>query len=608
MGVKVPQCPSGIDAVGPLPWGTHFCQFYQERQDLLDTLVPYFAAGLNNDEACMWVTSDPLTVADVTAALRERVPDLDDRTASGQLEVIAHADWYRQGDVFDARRVLQHWVDRQSRALDRGFKGFRLTGNTAWLVRSGWDDFVEYEALVNSSFGQYRIIALCTYCLGRCCAGDVLDVVRNHEFALTRRGGRWDLLESSSLKAAKAELARANEQLELRVRERTAELQAATAAAEAANRAKDHFLAVLSHELRTPLTPVLAAVGHLERSGQVAPEGGDDLAVIRRNVELEARLIDDLLDLTRIDRGRLELRQEVVDLRQTVRDALSVCQAECDAKGLEVAVAMRAAKHEVWADPSRLQQVFWNLISNAAKFTPAGGRVAISSSDAGDGRVLVRVDDSGSGIEASALGRIFNAFEQGEQSLRRRHGGLGLGLTVAKAVVELHGGTITAASAGPGRGATFAVELPTLADPARGRRVAAPDAPADRAEPARRRRILLVEDHADTARMLSRLLRSAGHEVRHAGTVSAALAAAKQGGLDLLISDIGLPDGTGIDLLKQLPAELRSRAIAVSGFGTAEDIAQSRDAGFATHLTKPLSIDALLSTIDRVALQARPVP
>ena len=243
------------------------------------------------------------------------------------------------------------------------------------------------------------------------------------------------------------------------------ELRRAKEAAEEAGRAKDRFLATLSHELRTPLTPVLATIAYVETMPDLPAELREEFASIRRNVELEARLIDDLLDVTRIGQGKLELHREVVDAHAILRAALEVCQGEAEAKGLEVSLALRAKVHHVWADPVRLQQVFWNLIKNAVKFTPAGGRISLRSADAGAGRLAIEVADTGVGIEPEALPRIFDAFEQGGTAVTRRYGGLGLGLAIAKMLVELHGGSLTATSGGRAGGSLFRVELETIAPP-----------------------------------------------------------------------------------------------------------------------------------------------
>src|SRR5262249_32302909 len=224
------------------------------------------------------------------------------------------------------------------------------------------------------------------------------------------------------------------------------------------NLAKDQFLAMLSHELRTPLTPVLASAVALESEPALPQEIHDSLQMIRRNVELEARLIDDLLDLTRIDRGKVQLNFEVVDAHTLLQSALDICQAEIDRKQLVCSLHLRAQNVHLHADPARLQQIFWNLINNAVKFTPKDGWISISTSNDSKGQLRVEIADSGLGIEPESLPKIFDAFEQGG---RTQLGGLGLGLAISKALVEAHQGTITAQSAGQHKGATFTLAFPT---------------------------------------------------------------------------------------------------------------------------------------------------
>jgi CheY-like chemotaxis protein len=189
---------SGIQALGQVPFGTHFCQFYQDRQDLVDTLVPFFMAGLRNNELCLWVTSEPLPAVEARALMREAMPDFDDYLAKGQIEIHDFQDWY-QGETRTSEEVIQAWIDRERQALAKGFTGLRLTGNTSWLDRSGWDEFVAYEAAVNEAFPRFRILALCTYSLEHCREQDVEDVCRNHQFALARQQGEWEVLDCSSL-------------------------------------------------------------------------------------------------------------------------------------------------------------------------------------------------------------------------------------------------------------------------------------------------------------------------------------------------------------------------------------------------------------------------
>jgi len=379
---------------------------------------------------------------------------------------------------------------------------------------------------------------------------------------------------------------------ELAAAKRSAEQ--AKAAAEEASRAKDHFLAVLSHELRTPLTPVLTSLSMLENERGQTDVVRDRLDMIRRNVELEARLIDDLLDVTRIARGKVELDRRPTRLIDIIRRAVEVVQPDIDARRLHFGIDSKDDSHVVDADAARLQQVLWNLLRNAVKFTPGGGCVGIECRG-DDGHVVIDVKDSGEGIERESLPFIFNAFEQAARSGRRQFGGLGLGLTISKALVEMHGGSIEAFSEGRSRGATFRVRLPL---------VEAEPHVDDRAGPRlamRTLRILFVEDHGDTAEMLTLSLTGDGHEVEQVGDVATALEAAGKRPFDLLISDLGLPDASGLALMRELRRRgLSFPGIALSGYGQEEDIRQSREAGFVAHLVKPASPAKLAAVIARV--------
>jgi two-component system CheB/CheR fusion protein len=381
-------------------------------------------------------------------------------------------------------------------------------------------------------------------------------------------------------------------------------LKEAKEQAEAASRAKDKFMAVLSHELRSPLAPVLALASAWERDATVPAELRDDLAVIRRNVELEVRLIDDLLDMTRIARGKLRLAAEPVDAQALLRHAARTCPAdELARKRLELTTDLRASRPFVHADAARFHQVLWNLLNNAIKFTPDGGRITVRTWDASPAALAVEVADTGIGIERDLLPRIFDAFEQGADEVTHRFGGLGLGLAICKALVTAMGGEIGAASDGPGKGATFRVLLPTCEPPDTGHKPQAGGTAAAGRPGAPRRplRILLVEDHVDTSRAMIRLLGRIGHQVRTAGTIRAAVDAARAGPVDVVISDVGLPDGSGHDLMRMLRDLGPVRGIALSGYGTDDDVRKSHDAGFDTHLTKPTDFQRLLDTIDRLA-------
>jgi signal transduction histidine kinase/CheY-like chemotaxis protein len=369
----------------------------------------------------------------------------------------------------------------------------------------------------------------------------------------------------------------------------------------AASRAKDDFLAALSHELRTPLNPVLLIASDAAVNQELPPPTRADFEMIRRNVELEARLIDDLLDLTRITRGKLALEQRPVDVHEVLREAISTVNADVEKKQIQLAIDFHAQKSVVVGDSVRLQQIFWNVIKNAVKFTPEQGKVVVKSFES-ENRVIVKIIDTGIGIKAEELSRVFEAFSQGDHADgggSHRFGGLGLGLAISRMLVEMHRGSIYAESAGAGKGATFIIELPIAPSPAPAAQTAKP-LPLPVAAPApmlaRPLSILLVEDHDPTRVALSQLLRHRRYDVDSAASLAEArsLIQKRKEKFDLLISDIGLPDGTGYDLMADMRRDDPDiRGIALTGYGMEQDLAHSLDAGFTVHLTKPVMMESL---------------
>jgi signal transduction histidine kinase len=362
---------------------------------------------------------------------------------------------------------------------------------------------------------------------------------------------------------------------------------------EAASRTKDNFLAMLSHELRTPLTPVLAALDTIEREPGSSQDAKSALAMARRNVELESQLIDDLLDLTRIAKDKLQLKFDPLDAHEIITNVAEICRADADARQLHLHLHLRAGAHYVSADTAKFQQIIWNLLKNAIKFTPAHGDVTISSTNPERQLLAISVRDTGVGIEPEIMERIFNPFEQGERSFQRRYGGLGLGLTISKSLAQAHGGTLTAKSEGRDRGSTFVLTMGTVSPP----KIAATTSP----EPTGTRplRILLVEDHQDTCTALEKLLIRRGHLVAATHNMRSAMETAARNQFDLLISDVALPDGNGADLMTYLRAISGMRGIAISGFGMYGDIERSLEAGFAEHLVKPIKVEKLEAAIER---------
>jgi PAS domain S-box-containing protein len=378
--------------------------------------------------------------------------------------------------------------------------------------------------------------------------------------------------------------------------------------ARSANLAKDRFIAALSHELRTPLTPVLAVVSYLTKQTSSLPrELRGEIEMIQRNIELEARLIDDLLDITRITSGKLELALEATDAHLAVRGAYEICAQDIRNKKLDVELELQASQHRVMADPVRLHQVFWNIINNAVKFTPESGRIVIRSHNSPPGDFILEVEDNGIGFEPDALENMFDAFEQGERAITREFGGLGLGLTISRSLVDAHHGRIEAFSKGKDRGATFRLQFNTVA--AEASLVPAIPQSVEHRTPLR---LLLVDDHDDTRRVICNLLRARKHEVFTAINVATALEVLNQETIDVLLSDIGLPDGTGYELMERAKLIQPLTGIALSGFGMAEDIARALDCGFAHHMIKPVNFDQLESVLRRITskgtFQAAPRP
>ncbi|MEY2541303.1 MAG: hypothetical protein QOI22_905 [Verrucomicrobiota bacterium] len=373
-------------------------------------------------------------------------------------------------------------------------------------------------------------------------------------------------------------------------------LQAAKIAAEKASQAKDDFLALLSHELRTPLTPALVAASYLAEHENLPPEFREEMTAIWRNVQLEAHLIDDLLDVTRITRGKIEIHHEAIDVHRLLHDAVQIAQNDMLEKQIELVTDFHATNHHIWADPVRIQQVVWNLLNNAVKFTPKGGRITIRSSNEKE-QVVFEITDTGIGIDPERQRRIFEAFEQGEPSITRQFGGLGLGLTISKTLLDLHGGTIAVQSEGKNRGATFRVWLDVLHEPS----IASTDAADGAATSSRSLHLLLVDDHADTLQVFSRLLIKCGHDVATSDTAEGALKLLESRRFDVLISDIGLVDGNGYDLMREAKRRQSIKGVALSGFGTEEDIRRSAEAGFDYHLTKPVDFQNLRSLLQKIA-------
>ncbi len=399
---------------------------------------------------------------------------------------------------------------------------------------------------------------------------------------------------------ARAGLEDLNRELERRVEERTAELLKVNRELVEANRAKDIFLATLSHELRTPLTPVLGWVNLLRAPGGPSSEPSflaQGLDAIERNARLQARLIDDLLDISRIVSGKLRIESEPVDLCSVVAPAVETVRAEAAGRGVEINVEVPDCPLVVQGAPVRLQQIVWNLLSNAVKFTPRGGGVRLRAwRERGEARV--EVSDTGIGIAPEFLPHVFDRFRQADGSTTRQYGGLGLGLAIVRALAELHGGWVKAESEGLGRGARFTLGLPcAVAAEERGEEAGEEETEGPSLP------VLVVDDSAETVELLEMLFTRRGYDVMGAGSASEAVARAREKAPGLIISDISMPGVDGYTLLAELrrmPGLEGVPAIALTGHAMDEDRARALAAGFAVHIPKPVDPDELLRVVRRL--------
>lgn len=435
---------TGVEIIGDVPWGTHFCQFYRTQQDLIDILVPYFKAGLENNEYCMWVTSEPLHAEDATAALRQAMPDFDHYAAKGSIEIMPHSEWYMKGGCFDQARVLNGWVGRLEQALAKGYDGLRLTGNTFWLESSQWQDFKAYESAVNSVIGNYRMIAACTYSLDKCGASEVIDVVQNHQFALIKRQGEWALIEDSQRKRAGEEIGRLNEALMRRAEQ-----------VESVNRDLESFAYSVSHDLRVPLRAIDGFSGVVLKhyGDKLDDEGKRLLNVVRDNTTRMGQMIDDILAFSRT--GRLAMAKSEVDMEELARAALEDLAPNLAQRDIKIEIGRLPQVH---GDPSMLRQVWGNLLANAIKFTrtkPAA-RIEVEGKT-GEAECIYCVRDNGVGFDMQYVDKLFGVFQ-------RLHGvedfeGTGIGLATAKRIVTRHGGRVWAEGK-VNEGAAFYFALP----------------------------------------------------------------------------------------------------------------------------------------------------
>ncbi|MGI8917721.1 MAG: hybrid sensor histidine kinase/response regulator [Pyrinomonadaceae bacterium] len=374
----------------------------------------------------------------------------------------------------------------------------------------------------------------------------------------------------------------------------------ARAEAEEANRIKDEFLATISHELRNPLNVILGYSEVLIRSQEAIDSEFVQRAaeILRRNAIAQAQLVSDLLDLSRLQLGKFSLNRQVVSLTKTINDAVETVRDEAEAKGLEVKIEMSNELVFVDGDPLRMEQIVWNLLNNAVKFTPSGGTVTVKLAKK-NGFAQFAVADTGQGIEPKFLPHVFEIFRQADATISRRHGGMGIGLALVQQLVQLQGGSVSVSSGGAGRGAEFTISVPVTTDAAEPRKTGGlvqPNALTGM-------RILVVDDSADTVDMLRTLLEMDGAMVSTAGGGPEALEILERESFDVILSDISMPGMDGFELLsrlRKLPSGRDVPVLALTGFGRAEDVERAKSVGFFSHITKPVDVGAIVAMLQKL--------
>lgn len=622
----------------------HFAQFYETDASLLDSLSGFIGIGLSEGDACIVVATEEHRES-LDERLRLYDLDLDAARASGQYVALDAAKTLSKFTV-DGSLVPELFIEVVGDIITRAAQGGRRVRAFGEMVSLLWaegdhDGAIHLEGLWNDLRESHSFSLFCGYPmsgfggeafaepLSRVCAGHSRVIPAESYTALDDADERLRAIlalqqkahaleaEIAERKQAEAQLRAMKDELEAQVEERErllAREQMARAEAEDACRLKDEFLATVSHELRTPLTAIMGWT-HLLRGDTLDKTSRTHaLEVIERNAKSQAQLVEDILDVSRVITGKLRLNVAPVDAASIINAAIDSVQLAAETKSIQLGVTLDPSARHIAGDAGRLQQVVWNLLSNAIKFSPSGGRVDVRLERCGS-VVQISVSDTGDGISPDFLPFIFDRFRQADGSSTRRHGGLGLGLSIVRHLVELHGGAVRAESAGEGRGATFTISLPLPVNSERTqsswhkptpRMDESDDASLKQLPSLEGLRVLLVDDDKDTLAMLTAVLSQYQATVQTASTVAEALEAMRWYKPDVMVSDLAMPDEDGYSLISKVRAiesEMgrRTHAVALTAYVRIEDRTRALSAGFNMFVPKPVEPAELITAIANLA-------
>ena len=463
---------TGIEVVGDMPWGTHFCLFYETKEDLLEILTSYCRAGLESGEFCLWIVAEPLTVEEATGALKDTVPGFSRYLADSSIEIVSARDWYLSGGTFDLKRVTAGWLEKLARASAKGYVGVRVTGDTAWLQKKDWKHFCEYEEGLNEAVANQRLAVLCTYPLAACGAMEILDVVRTHQFAVAKRHGDWDVIETAGLKLAKEEIKRLNDELEQRVLERTSQLMLASEALREAQAELAHvnrvttmgqLAASIAHEVNQPLAASVTNAHAGLRWLGLQPPNLEEVREALAAIVTDSNRASDVINRMRALIKKAPARKDGLQINEVILEVTALMRGELVKSGVSLNTQLAQGLPLIQGDRVQLQQVLVNLIMNAVEAMGSvnhGSRKLLIGTGADEsGGVRISVQDSGPGLNSQIFDRIFDPF------YTTKADGMGMGLSICRSIIEAHDGRKWA-SAMPGPGSTFNVSLPGAVDKA----------------------------------------------------------------------------------------------------------------------------------------------